>query len=110
MVSLASSAAVLLITQLLFISAWLSARQNPWLHYLWAAIIVLLWAQPWSRSDPYRTNKLIVRLGTYVLIILMSLASWYVYDRTPILLVGLLALVLGLIEYRGQAALKSARP
>ncbi len=109
MLNFASAAAVLIFTELFFISAWLSAGSQPWQYNLWAALAVLLWAQPWRRRDPYRTDNLIFRMVIYLVLIILSMSAVYIFGPIQPIFIALEAFILGILEYTGQAPIRKAR-
>lgn len=106
---LISGLAVLVITQLLLFSAWLSASPRAWMYYLWTAIAVLLWAQPWSRRDPYRTIPAGARAWTYALLAFILIASAFFFDTISPLLILLEVVVLFALDFTGQRSISKSR-
>ena len=107
MLYILSGLAVVVLMEWFLITAWLSRSQTAWQYNFWAFVIVLLWAQPWSSRNPYRTGRQITRNMVYLVLLLATLASAIVFKRWGPLLVTLEILILALIEFAGRRSLKA---
>jgi hypothetical protein len=101
MLTILSGMAIILTTVLLIISSWLSVSEFAWIYYIIAGLIVLVWAQPWSRVDPYRTGWQPARWGTYLVITLIGIATGLVFARVAPFMISVEAIILGIIELTG---------
>jgi len=99
-----SSLAALTLAELLYLNAWLSTNPRAWQYDLWAALVIMLWAQPWSSRDRYRTDSALLRMIVYGALFLAASASAYIFDRWQPGLVGLGIAVLFVIELTGRRA------
>jgi hypothetical protein len=102
MLTLFSGIAFLGITIWLLLTAWLSQSRFAWQYNIWAMLVVLLWAQPWSRSDPYRTDQRLVRGIFYILLFLADFGFWYLFGGLWPVILAVEVLVLLLIEITGR--------
>ena len=102
-----SGVAVVGLMEWLLITAWLSTSRTAWQYNVWAFVVVLLWAQPWSSRDPYRTGRQMIRWLVYLVLLMATLASAFVFDSLAPLVVTLAIILLGLIEFTGWRALRS---
>ena len=102
-----SGVAVVGLMEWFLITAWLSTSRTAWQYNFWALVLVLLWAQPWSSRDPYRTGNQMMRSLVYLVLLLATLASAIVFRRWAPLLVTLEIVILALIEYAGRRSLKA---
>ena len=97
LLNLVSGLAVLILTEWLLLTASLSVSALSEQYYLWALLVVLLWAQPWSTSDRYRSDNPLIRRLTYAALVLISLAHGYIFGRAS-WLIALEAAILGGFE------------
>jgi hypothetical protein len=107
MLSIAGGIAVLGLVEWLLVTGWLSTSPLAWQYNFWAFVVVFVWAQPWSRRDPYRTGNPAVRYTTYAALALASLASSLIFRSLPPLVICLEILVLALIEFTGRRSVRS---
>ncbi len=101
LLTLFSGLAVLILTEWLLLTASLSVSALSEQYYVWAVLAVLLWAQPWSARDRYRTSPQFIRWLTYAGLILVSLAHGYIFSRWA-WVVALEGVILGAIEGQGR--------
>jgi hypothetical protein len=101
-----SGVAVVGLMEWLLITAWLSTSRMDWQYTVWAILVVVLWAQPWSSRDPYRTGRQMIRWLVYLVLMMATLASSVVFDSLTPLAVGLAVFLLGVIEFTGQRSLR----
>jgi hypothetical protein len=101
-----SGVAVVGLMEWLLITAWLSTSRTAWQYNFWAIVVVLLWAQPWSSRDPYRTGRAMIRWMVYMVLLLATLASAFVFKSLGPLPVTLAILLLGAIEFMGRREVK----
>ena len=106
MLNVVSGIAVLGLMEWLLLTAWLSRARLSWQYNLWAMIVVLFWAQPWSRNDPYRTGQRSIRTGVYGLLILIALGTGLIFGIWGAWLVGLEAILLFVLEVSGRRPAK----
>ena len=102
MLTLFSGIAALGLTEWLLLTAWLSKSRLAWQYNLWAMLVVLLWAQPWSRSDPYRTGKQWLRWLIYFFLLLATFAFFYIFGGFWSLVVMLEIITLAAVEGFGR--------
>ena len=88
------------------ITGWLSPSRTAWQYNFWAMVVVLLWAQPWSSRDPYRTSKQMFRWLFYLLLFLGTLGSVIVFDSYSPLFITLEIFILAVIEFSGRRSLR----
>jgi hypothetical protein len=79
-------------------AAMMSVSANPERYFWFAGLVILLWAQLFSLSDPYRTDKSQLRTLTYLGIVLASIALAYIFNRWQPYLIAAGAFGLGLLE------------
>ena len=108
MLNILSGAAVIGLMEWLLITAWLSTSRTAWQYNFWALVVVLLWAQPWSSRDPYRTGRVMIRWLVYLVLLVATLASAFVFDSLGPLPVTLAIVLLGAIEFMGWRSLKGS--
>lgn len=98
MLTFLSSFATLVLVVILQLIAILSVHDNPEKFYFFAGLLVLLWSQPLSANDPYRTDPRFIRMFAHISIALACISLAYIFKEwQPWLLAGL-TLVLGLFE------------
>ena len=102
-----SGIAVVGLMEWLLITAWLSTARTAWQYNIWAIVVVLLWAQPWSSRDPYRTGRQTIRWLVYLVLLMATLASAFVFKSLMPLAVTLAIFLLGLVEFTGWRAIRS---
>jgi hypothetical protein len=110
MLSVLSGLAVIVIVELLVLNAWLSISDFAWLYIILAGVAIVLWAQPWNRSDRYRTSHSFMRLATYLVLSIQCAASGVVFGRTSPFFLALLSVVLFVIELTGRSSIRRAQP
>lgn len=103
LLNLVSGLAVLFLTEWLLLTASLSVSDLSEQYYVWAPLVVLLWAQPWSARDRYRTGSQVLRWLTYLALILLSFAHGFIFARWA-WLIALEAAILAGIEGLGRRA------
>lgn len=101
-----SGIAVVGLMEWFLITAWLSPSRTAWQYNFWAMVVVLLWAQPWSSRDPYRTGKQVFRWLVYLVLLLGTLASVLVFDSFSPLFVSAEIFILIVIEFSGRRSLR----
>jgi hypothetical protein len=106
MLNIVSGVAVLGLTEWLLLAAWLSQATLAWQYNLWAMIVVLFWAQPWSRSDPYRTGHRGLRVIVYSLLLMAAFGSALVFGMWGAWLVLLEASLLFITEITGRRPIR----
>jgi hypothetical protein len=107
MLNILSGVAVIGLMEWLLITAWLSTSRTAWQYNFWAMVVVVLWAQPWASRDPYRTGRTMIRWGVYLVLLLATLASAFVFDSLGPLPVTLAIILMGSIELTGRRSLRS---
>jgi len=106
MLTFLSGTAALILSEWLLLTAWLSKSRLAWQYNLWAMLVILLWAQPWSRSDPYHTGIQWMRWLFYFLLVMATFAFFYVFGGLWPLLVILEILILAAVEGLGRRSLQ----
>jgi hypothetical protein len=106
MLNFISGFAVLGITEWLLLTAWLSQSRLSWQYTFWVLVVVLLWGQPWSRRDPYRTGNQIIRWLVYFLLLMESMGSSYIFDALWPLLLAIEVGILVAFEFTGLRSLR----
>jgi hypothetical protein len=106
MLAILSTAAALFLMEGLLITAAYSVTPRAWQYHIWAALVVLLWAQPWSRKDKYITPRLKPRVPSYLLLILGSGATAFILSLPWAYLVTLEIIVLMVMEVTGRSAMQ----
>ncbi len=106
MLAFFSGTAVLVLTEWLLLTASLSKSRLSWQYNLWAMLVVLLWAQPWSRSDPYRTGQQWIRWLFYFFLLLGTFGFFYIFSGMWPFLVILEILILAAVEGFGRRSLQ----
>ena len=101
-----SSLAVIVLTHWLLLTAWMSASPRAYLYNIFAVVAVVLWAQPWNSRDPYRTSHPMVRMITYLLLLVGMVANGYIFNRSGAFMVAVAVLILGGIELLGVQTIK----
>jgi len=102
-----SGVAVVGLMEWLLITAWLSTSRTAWQYNFWAMVVVALWAQPWSSRDRYRTGNAMIRGLVYMVLLLATLASAFVFKSLGTLSVTLAILLLGAIEFSSRREARS---
>ncbi|MCI0520250.1 MAG: hypothetical protein L0Z70_08340 [Chloroflexi bacterium] len=102
-----SAAAALILMELLLLTAAYSVTARAWQYTLWAGLVVLLWAQPWSRKDKYITPKPKARVPVYLLLALGSASTAFVFSLPWAYLVTLEILLLMITEITGRSSLRT---
>jgi hypothetical protein len=105
--NLFSGVAVVGLMEWLLITAWLSTSRTAWQYNFWAIVVVALWAQPWSSRDRYRTGRAMIRWMVYMVLLLGTFASAFVFKSLGPLSVTLAILLLGAIEFMGRREVRS---
>ena len=106
MLTLLSGIAFLGMTLWLLVTAWLSQSRFAWQYDLWAMVIVLLWAHPWRRSDPYRTDQRPIRGIFYALLLLAIFGFWYLFGGLWPVILAVEVVILFLIEVTGRPVIE----
>ena len=102
MLNLVSGIAVVGLTGWLLVTALVSTARFGWQYNVWALVVVLLWAQPWSRNDPYRTGRHLVRRMIYGILVVAAFGFWYVFGGIWPVLVMIEVIILFLVEITGR--------
>jgi len=102
LLNLVSGIAVVGLTGWLLVTARVSTARFGWQYNLWALLVVLLWAQPWSRNDPFRTGRRLIRWIVYGVLVVAAFGFWYVFGGLWPVLVIIELIVLFLIEITGH--------
>jgi len=102
MLNLVSGIAMVGLAGWLLVTGWVSQSRFSWQYNVWAMLVVLLWAQPWNRNDPYRTGMQLIRRIVYGILVVAAFGFWYVFGGLWPVLVILEVLVLLLVEITGH--------
>jgi len=102
MLNLVSGIAMVGLAGWLLVTGWVSQSRFNWQYNVWAMLVVLLWAQPWNRNDPYRTGRQLIRRIVYGILVVAAFGFWYVFGGLWPVLVILEVLVLLLVEITGR--------
>ena len=97
-----SGVAVVCLMEWLLITAWLSTSRTAWQYNFWAIVVVALWAQPWSSRDRYRTGNAMIRWFVYMVLLVGTLASAFVFKSLGPLSVTLAITLLAAVEFMGR--------
>ena len=97
-----SGVAVVGLMEWLLITAWLSTSRTAWQYNFWAMVVVVLWAQPWNSRDRYRTGRAMIRWMVYLILLLGTLGSAFVFKSLGPLSVSLAIVLMGSIEFMGR--------
>jgi hypothetical protein len=106
MLTLLSGIAAVVLAELLYISAWLSANPRAWQYYLWAILVILAWSQPWRSRDPYRTDSQLFRRVVYGALFVGASASAVIFELLPPGLIGVGVVGLFVVEWIGRRAIR----
>lgn len=106
--SILSGLAAIVIAELLYLSAWLSTNPRAWQYDLWAALVVVLWAQPWSSRDRYRTDMKLLRMAFFGVLFLAASASAVIFNRWQPGLIGVGIVILFMVELTGRRAVSKS--
>jgi hypothetical protein len=93
-----SSLSALALVVILQMAAMMSVSADSERYFWFAALVILLWGQLFSLSDPYRTDRSLLRVVTYLGFFLASIALAYIFARWQPYLIAAAAFGLGLLE------------
>ena len=109
MISIASSIATLGLTATLLTIAGVKAPGTTSVFYWSTALIILLWSQPWSSRDFYRSDQPIIRWVTYLLLALLILILAVIFPAGANWLILIEVIVLGTFETFGWLTSRRSR-